>query len=170
MIILRRWRSHVVSLHNLQVITSKVLRSPPWLGWPLWNICVTNYHGYVPLVVSTFRFFPHSRRITGFETRLTRRVPLVEQELLTLTEYLSSPPVLVGFVLRDLLFYMNVLSIDVCPFVLFLLVIVLSVLLRYTVSDCPFGIFKLFCDIWLFLLIHKRPYLLIIIWHTICNA
>jgi hypothetical protein len=29
-------------------------------------------------------------------------------------------------------------------FVLFLLPIVLSVLLRYTVSDCPFGIFKLF--------------------------
>jgi hypothetical protein len=30
------------------------------------------------------------------------------------------------------------------PFVLFLLVIVLSVLLRYTDSDYPFGIFKLF--------------------------
>jgi hypothetical protein len=39
---------------------------------------------------------------------------------------------------------MYVLSIAVCPFVLFLLAIVLSVLLRYTVSDCPFGIFKLF--------------------------
>jgi hypothetical protein len=34
--------------------------------------------------------------------------------------------------------------IVVCPFVLFLLAIVLFVLLRYTVSDCPFGIFKLF--------------------------
>jgi len=32
----------------------------------------------------------------------------------------------------------------VCPFVCFLLVIVLSVLLRYTDSDYPFGIFKLF--------------------------
>jgi hypothetical protein len=31
-----------------------------------------------------------------------------------------------------------------CPFVLFLLAIVLSVLLRYTDSDCPFRIFKLF--------------------------
>jgi hypothetical protein len=39
---------------------------------------------------------------------------------------------------------MYVLSIVVCPFVLFLLAIVLSVLLRYTVSDCPFGIFILF--------------------------
>ena len=35
------------------------------------------------------------------------------------------------------------LSIVVCPFVLLLLDIVLSVLLRYTYSDCPFGIFKL---------------------------
>jgi hypothetical protein len=33
------------------------------------------------------------RIITGFVTRLTRRVSLVEQELLTLPERLSSPPV-----------------------------------------------------------------------------
>jgi hypothetical protein len=51
---------------------------------------------------------------------------------------------LVGFVLLDLWFYMYVFFIVVCPFVLFLLAIVLSVLLRYTVSDCPFGIFKHF--------------------------
>jgi hypothetical protein len=31
-----------------------------------------------------------------------------------------------------------------CPFVLFPLAIVLSVPLRYTDYDCPFGIFKLF--------------------------
>jgi hypothetical protein len=31
-------------------------------------------------------------------------------------------------------------------FVFFLLAIVLSVLLRYTDSDCPFGIFKLFLN------------------------
>jgi hypothetical protein len=42
---------------------------------------------------------------------------------------------------------MNVLLIVVCPFVLFLLAIVLSALLRYTDSDCPFGIFKLFLQI-----------------------
>jgi hypothetical protein len=36
------------------------------------------------------------------------------------------------------------LQIVVCPFVLFLLIIVLSVLLRYMDSDYPFGIFKLF--------------------------
>jgi hypothetical protein len=39
---------------------------------------------------------------------------------------------------------MYVLLIVICPFVLFLLAIVLSVLLRCTNSDCPFGIFKLF--------------------------
>jgi hypothetical protein len=25
---------------KVEVMTSKVLRSPPWLGWPLLNICV----------------------------------------------------------------------------------------------------------------------------------
>jgi hypothetical protein len=38
---------------------------------------------------------------------------------------------------------MYVLLIVVSPFVLLLLAIVLSVLLRYTDSDCSFGIFKL---------------------------
>ena len=51
---------------------------------------------------------------------------------------------LLGFVLLDLYFYMYVLQIVVCPFVLFLSAIVLSVLLRYTDSDYPFGFFKLF--------------------------
>jgi len=49
---------------------------------------------------------------------------------------------------------MYVLLIVVCRFVLFLLAIVLSVLLRYTVSDYPFGIFKLFLTdpiVWYFL-------------------
>ena len=73
------------------------LTSSPWLGWPLWNICVTNDHGIVLIVVNTSRSFPHSRCITEFVTKLTRRVPLVEQELLILPEHLSSPPVLVGF-------------------------------------------------------------------------
>jgi hypothetical protein len=72
---------------RVEVITSKVV---PWLGWPLWNICVTNDHGYVPLVVNPFRFLPHAWLITGFLTRLTRRVSLVEQELLTPPEHLSS--------------------------------------------------------------------------------
>jgi hypothetical protein len=51
-------------------------------------------------------------------------------------------PVVVGFVSLDLLLYMNVFWIVVCPFVLFLLANVLSVL-RCTASDYSFGIFKL---------------------------
>jgi hypothetical protein len=48
---------------------------------------------------------PHSRLITGCVTRLTRRVPLVEQELHTLPEHLSSPPVFSGVrVTRSLVF------------------------------------------------------------------
>ena len=81
-----------ISCHHFESFT---VATTTWLT--LWNIHVTNDHRYVPLVVSTSRSFPHSRLITGFETRLTRRVPLVEQEPLNLT-----------------------------------------------VSDCPFGIFKLF--------------------------
>jgi hypothetical protein len=58
-----------------------------------YGISVTNDHGYVPLVVNTSRFFPRSRLITGFLTRLARWVLLVEQQLPTLPEQLSSPPV-----------------------------------------------------------------------------
>ena len=72
------------------------MRSPPLLGWPLWNISVTNKPGYVPLVVNTSRSFPHSWLITGFVTRWTRRVPLVGQELLAYPEHLSSSPVFSG--------------------------------------------------------------------------
>ena len=41
-----------------------VLRSQPWLGLPSRDICGTNDHGYIPLVVNTSRSFPHSRLIT----------------------------------------------------------------------------------------------------------
>ena len=62
---------------------------------------------------------------------------LVEQELPTLPEHLSSPPYFSGF-------YVFVLQLVICLFVLFLLAIVLSVLLRVTDSNYPFCIFKLF--------------------------
>jgi hypothetical protein len=77
-------------------VTSKILRSSPLRGWPIWNIYVTNDNGYVPLVVNTSRYFPDSRIITEFVTRLTRCVPLVEQELPTLPDHLGSPPVFSG--------------------------------------------------------------------------
>jgi hypothetical protein len=105
----------MVPFGKVEVITSESLRSPPWHGWPLWNICVTNDHGYVPLVVNTSRSFPHSQLITGFVTRLTRRVPLVEQERLTLPEHMSSPPVVSGVrVTRSLVLY--VCFVDRCLF------------------------------------------------------
>ena len=53
-----------------------MLRSSLWLV-ERYGISVTNDHGYVPLVVITFRSFPHSWFITGFVTRLTRWAPLV---------------------------------------------------------------------------------------------
>ena len=77
-----------------------------------------------------------------YVVRLTRRVPLVEQELHTFPESLSSPPV-----------FSEVQSLVVCvcfvdrylSFCSFLLVIVLSVLLWFIDSSYPFefGIFKL---------------------------
>ena len=80
---------------------------------PIWNICVTNDHGYVPLVVNTPRSFPRSWLISWFVTRLTRRVSLVEQKLLTLPEHLSSPPVFSGVrVTRSLVLY--VCFVDRC--------------------------------------------------------
>ena len=83
--------------HELQILefpTEILILYVP--GWPLWNICVTNNHGYVPLVVNISRSFPHSWLITGFVTRLIRRVSLVEHDLPTLPEHLSSPPVFSG--------------------------------------------------------------------------
>ena len=52
----------------------------------IWNICVVNTSWSVP----------NSWLITGFVTRLTRRMPLVERELPTLPEHLSSCPVFSG--------------------------------------------------------------------------
>ena len=77
---------------SLQLNTSKIYGRHHDLV-DRYGISVSNDHGYVPLVVNTSRSFPHSRLITGFVTRLTWWVPLVEQELLTLPEHLSSPPV-----------------------------------------------------------------------------
>ena len=75
-------------------------------------------------------------------TRLTRQVPLVEQELPTLPDHLSSFPVFSGvYVARSLVLCVG--FVDSCFFPFVLLAIVLSVL-RYADSDYPFGIFKSF--------------------------
>jgi hypothetical protein len=57
----------------------------------------------------------HSWLITGFVNRLTRRVPLVEQELPTLPEHLSSPPVFSAVrVSRSLVLYVVVCIVRIC--------------------------------------------------------
>ena len=87
------WLSWSHHFESLTVATMTWLTAMEYLchKWP--RLCSTCCK-HVPS-------FPHSWLITGFVTRITRRVPLVEQELLTLPEHMSSPPVfiLVGFVL-----------------------------------------------------------------------
>ena len=74
----------------------------------------------------------------------------VEQEQLTLTEH---PQFLVGFVLLDLSFYVYVLQIVVCPFILFLLAIVLPaffnlrILITLILSEVTFQILNSSKDI-----------------------
>jgi hypothetical protein len=74
----------------------------------------------------------------------------VEKELLTLPEDLSSPPVFSGVLVTPYFALYYILLIVVCPFVLFLLAIVLYVLLRYTDSDYTFGIFWPLCCMFFF--------------------
>jgi hypothetical protein len=71
-------------------------------------------------------------------------VPLVEQELLTLPERLSLPPVFSGVrVTRSIVLCACV--VDRClSFCVFLVAIVLSVRIRFMDSDYSVGIFKLF--------------------------
>jgi hypothetical protein len=69
-------------------------------------------------------------------------VPLMEQDVPTLPEHLRSPPDFSGVrVTRSLVLYACFVDRSL-SFVLFLLDIVLSILLRYTDSDYPFGILK----------------------------
>jgi hypothetical protein len=76
--------------------------------------------------------------ITGFVTSVTRRDPLVEQELLTLSMHLRSPLIFsVVFVAQSLAF-----GVAFCRFVLFLLDFILPFPLRSTPSDYSFGINK----------------------------
>ena len=103
--------------------TSQVLRSPPRLGWPLWNISVTNDHG-----CSTCR--KHFPVLSSFTTYYRNCLPFGAPEF--------TPGFSVVRVAQSLVLY-----IIVCPFAHFMLAIVLSVLLRYTEYDYPFGIFKL---------------------------
>ena len=106
-------------------------KGSPWLSWSHHFegcICVTGGHGCVLLVMGTSQAFPYSWPIAGFVAGLTRRMPLVERELLALLERLSSCPVFGG--------------------VRVLLAIVLAIFLWFMDSDYPFGIFKLLLTHW----------------------
>ena len=88
---------------------------------------------HVNVCCNTSCSFPHSWLLA----RITRRVPLVGQKLLTLPEHMSSPPVFsVVRVTRSLVLCVCFADrcLSFCTF--FLLVIVLSVLLRCTDSGC----------------------------------
>ena len=78
--------------------------------------------------------------ISKIVTRITRRVPHVEQELLTLSEHLSSPPPPPGFQCGSCYLIFNVICVVFCRplFVLFPLIIVLCVR-RFTDSDYSFN-------------------------------
>ena len=66
-----------------------------------WKSSLLTFYGRYHDLVD--RYVSVSQMTTDmFVTRLTRRVSLVEQELLTLPEHLSSPSLFSGFVLFDL--------------------------------------------------------------------
>ena len=84
--------------------------------------------------------------------------------LLTVQKHMSPPPVYSGVrVTRSLVFYV-VLCRSVCPCVLFLLAIVLSVLLRFTASNYLFG----FCH--MIMSICSSQYLICISYLVLLNA
>ena len=112
-------------------------------------ICVTKYYGYVPLVVNNSHFFPHSWFITGFVTRLTRRVSPVEQELFTFRSTSWSRPVSSGVrVPRSLI--LNVCFVDRCWYFFFWPYCVVCPSLIYGFW-LPLGVVKLFLGLLLWL-------------------
>ena len=90
------------------------------------SIFPRNTQHYPLLSAEQLKQLIHGYSKTMHMVTVTTLMPLVDQELLSLS---CTPEFTPGFV---------------CPFVLFLFAIVLSVLLRFTDSDNPFGIFKLF--------------------------
>ena len=87
-LVLRRIRSYYVD-----VITSRVFRSPQWLQ----NICTTYDHKYLPFVIIAILFFLHSCHWI-LKKSYTMGV-YSGAGTVYLPGHLSSPPVLVGFVI-----------------------------------------------------------------------
>jgi hypothetical protein len=95
------------------------------------------------LYLFTYTIVQHDFHIKWCSCRLTvtRRVSLMEQELLTLQKHLLSP-----LVLSEVLITQSLVSVELCrslfilTYVCFLLDIVLSTLLRFMASDYSVGI------------------------------
>ena len=98
-------------------------------------------HEYVPLVVSTSRSFPHSCLITVFVARLTRRVPLVEQELLSLS---GAPEFIPGFKWGSRYSIFSFMCMFCRSMIVLLYLFFWPLCCRVTDYDYSFGIFKLF--------------------------
>ena len=82
------WLSWSHHFESFKVATMTWLTATEYLCYKWPRICsICREH---------FPVFPHSWLITGFVTGSTRRLPLVEQELLTFPEHRSSPPIFSG--------------------------------------------------------------------------
>ena len=108
--------------------------------------------------VNNYRSIPHSWPVIGCVTRLARRVPLVEQEILTLPKHMSSPPLFSGVRVNPslvLCVYFEDLCLSLCPFSLchcvawsysiyglWLLLWHLQTLLSFTHHRCPIYFWK----------------------------
>ena len=131
--LLDRWMHHIDIL-TLAIMALLIATEYLCLKWP--RICST--------CRTHFPSFPRSWLITGFVSIIRRRVALVEQELLTLLEHLTSHTVFCEVhIFPSLVLCAMFLLIVVCTFLPFLFTIVLTVL-WFTDSDYTFGIFKLF--------------------------
>ena len=117
------WKFFTVHCLNLsQLISVKPNSTQHSICWS------TNFNWYLtarylPLVVDTYRFFPHSWLITWFVTRLTRRMPLVEHTSGAGTahppEHLNSSPVFSAVrVTQSLVLYVCFVDhcFTLCPF------------------------------------------------------
>jgi len=86
---------------SVQIIWDKLI----WKCYGHHHALVNHNEIYFLFVIITSRSFSHSRFITGCVPRVTRRMPHVEQEQITLPEYLILPSVSCGVrVARSLVF------------------------------------------------------------------
>ena len=90
------------------------------------------FHFYVMQITRyIFRFRNHLS--PSLQQRVTRRLSLVEQELLTLLQHLSPPRLFVGFV------FLNVYFSFLCSFVLFCFCFVFCFFVDRCLSFCTFS-------------------------------